>query len=85
MISAAKYGRLVAFHFREVVTQLPEVHFWALPPTSITSRTLEVIEMFPDATWSLFAVSTVPISLRRESTYLHDGGMKGRGTCREGT
>ena len=49
MISPAKYGRLVVFHFCEVVTQLPEVHFWALPPTSITSRTLEVIEMFPDA------------------------------------
>ena len=48
MISPAKYGCLVAFHFREVVTQLPEVHFWALPPTSITSCTLEVIEMFPD-------------------------------------
>ena len=49
MISPAKSGRLVAFHFREVATQLPEVHFWALPSTSVTSRTLEVIEMFPDA------------------------------------
>ena len=49
MISPARYGRLVAFHFHEVTAQLPEVpHFWALPPTSITSRTLEVIEMFPD-------------------------------------
>ena len=38
----------MAFHFHEVTTQLPEVHFWALPPTSITSCTLEVIEMFPD-------------------------------------
>ena len=53
MISPAKYGRLGVFHFREVATRLPEVCFRALPPTSITFRTLEVIEMFPDALYGM--------------------------------
>ena len=48
MISPAKYGCLLVFHFHKVATQLPEVYFWALSPASITSRTLEVIKMFPD-------------------------------------